>query len=218
MEEYENFNGEFLELVRDTNIPEAKSMLDRILTLVNPPIAQKAKQLSGAAQQPVIDKVRTAVKNIFGILLDADMQPMDSMDERRLATLRSNVQKVRQSFNLPFPKVFQDHDSILAAWVSNNFADETVNFSPMYLDLPALDQAVTLVHERSHTILKISGHPGTGDSPVCIVPHEGKKLGFDVAIRNAYCYEWLALALHPSYNPTPYRDLCNANSITGHSS
>ena len=70
----------------------------------------------------------------------------------------------------------------------------------------------------SHTVLKISGHPGTGDSPVCIVPHEGKKLGFDVAIRNAYCYEWLAISLHPQYNPTPYRDLCRDNSITGHSS
>lgn len=219
MDEYTNFNGEALELVRDTNIPEAKSMLDRILTLVNPPIALKVKQLGGSAQQPIIDKVRTAVKNIFGILLDADMQPMDAMDERRVATLRSNVQKVRQSFNLAFPKLYQDHNSILAAWVSNNFADETVNFSPMYFDsLTALDQAVTLVHERAHTVLKISGHPGTGDSPVCIVPHEGKKIGFDVAIRNAYCYEWLALALHPQYNPTPYRDLCKDNSITGHSS
>ena len=161
MEEYENFNGEALELVRDTNIPEAKSMLDRILTLVNPPIALKAKQLGGRAQQPIIDKVRSAVKNIFGILLDEDMQPMDDMDERRVATLRSNVQKVRQSFNLPFPKLYQDHDSILAAWVSNNFADETVNFSPMYLDLSALDQAVTLVHERvayCSENLRSSGH------------------------------------------------------------
>ena len=219
MEEYTNFNGEALELVRDTNIPEAKSMLDRILTLVNPPIALRAKQLGGSAQQPIIDKVRTAVKNIFGILLDADMQPMDDSDQRHVDTLRENVQKVRASFNLPFPKVFQDHASILAACVSNNFADPTVNFSPMYFDdLSPLDQAVTLVHERSHTILKISGHPGTGDSPVCIVPHEGKRLGFDVAIRNAYCYEWLAMSLHPNYNPTPYRDLCRDNSITGHRS
>jgi len=217
MEEYQNFNGEALELVRDTNIPEAKSMLDRILTLVNPPIALKVKQLGGNAQQPVIDKVRKAVKNIFGILLDADMQPMDDSDEKNLAKLRENVQKVRLSFNLPFPKVYQDHDSMLAAWVSNNFGDPTVNFSPMYFDkLSSLEQAVTLVHERAHTILKISGHPGTGDSPVCIVPHEGKKLGFAVASRNAYCYEWLAISLHPQYDATPYQDLCKANSISGH--
>ena len=65
---------------------------------------------------------------------------------------------------------------------------------------------------------RVTGFLGTGDSPVCIVPHEGKRLGFDVAIRNAYCYEWLAMSLHPNYNPTPYRDLCRDNSITGHRS
>ncbi len=31
MQEHTGFNGEALELIRDTNIPEAKSMLDRVL-------------------------------------------------------------------------------------------------------------------------------------------------------------------------------------------
>ena len=73
---------------------------------------------------------------------------------------------------------------------------------------PEMDQAVTLIHERAHTILRIPGRPGTGEGPVCIVPNEGKKLSFDVASLSAYCYEWLATSMHSNYDPTPYADAC----------
>ncbi|WP_031498366.1 hypothetical protein [Bryobacter aggregatus] len=209
MEEYLGFNGEFLELIRDTNIPEAKSMLDRALLYTNPHIAEMSKRTLGSAAQRQVDKTRTALRNIFGILCNADLQPEDKVDELRLTQLRANLQKLRNSFDQFFAKQFEERPNpILAAWVTNNFNDPTVHFTKIYLDLKEIDQACTLIHERAHTVFRAPGHPGTGDSPICIVPHEGKKLGFDVATRNAYCYEWLALALHPSYDPTPFQDAC----------
>jgi len=56
-----------------------------------------------------------------------------------------------------------------------------VHFTELHFDLSEMDQAVTLIHERAHTILRIPEHSHTGDSPVCIAPNELKKLGFDVA-------------------------------------
>ncbi len=209
MQEYTGFNGEALELIRDTNIPEAKSMLDRVLILTNAHTNEVSKRTLGAMVQPQIDKTRFALRHIFGILCNADMQPEAKVDELHLNKLRTNYTKIRSSFDAFFPKVFLERDNpAMAAWVSNNLSDPTVNFTKLYFDLSEMDQAVTLIHERAHTILRIPGHPGTGDSPVCIVPNQGKKLGFDVASRNAYCYEWLATSLHPNYDPTPYEDAC----------
>lgn len=212
MEEYVGFNGEALRLVRDTNIPAAKALLDRTLTLTNPRTVEMSRRTLGATVQPIIDRTRAALRNIFGILCNSSLQPEAEVDGLRLEMLRESLRKVRAGFDSPFRKVFQvRRNPILAAWVSNDFKDQTVNFTSRYFDeLTELDQAVTLVHERAHTVLQIPGHPGTGDSPVCIVPHEGKKVGFDTARRNAYCYEWLVLSLHPAYNAQPYRDACAA--------
>jgi hypothetical protein len=211
VDEYTNFTGEFIDLVRETNIPEAKTMCDRVLNATSQRTVQAAiRSLDRNMIQGRIDRIRSLLSNIFSILLDADMDARTNIDQVRLDTLRGNFQRVRNGFDVFFPKVFHDlPNEILAAWTSRNFNDATVNFAPRYLDLTAVDQAVTLVHERAHTVLRINGHPGTGDSPICIVPHEGKKgLGFDDAIRNAYCYEWMAISLHPLYNPMPYRDAC----------
>ncbi len=209
--EYTNFNGEVLRLVRDTNIPEAKRMCDQVLNATSQRTVQAAiRSVDRTLIQGKIDRIRSILSNIFSILLDADMDARTNIDQVRLDTLRGNFQRVRNGFDVLFPKVFHDNpNEILAAWTSRDFTDTAVNFSPRYLGLSKPDQAVTLVNERAHTVLRINGHPGTGDSPVCIVPHEGKKgLGFDEAIRNAYCYEWLAISLHPQYNPIPYTDAC----------
>lgn len=223
MNEFVRFNGEALGLVRDVNIPEAKSMLDRVLLLTDTRAAQSSKRTLGNSVQPLIEKTRTALRNIFGILVDANMEPYEDVDTARLAMLRSNVRTVRRSFDEQFQKIYMDRPNpVFAAWASNDFKDTAIYFTRIYFDqLSRLDQAVTLVHERSHTALKLPGHPGTGDGPSCVVPHEGMKRGFgDVpitfshAIKNAYCYEWLSISLHPMYNPVPYRDACAAPSTT----
>ncbi len=71
-------------------------------------------------------------------------------------------------------------------------------------------RAVTLVHERAHTALKIAGHPGTGDSPICIIPHLGDgSVTADDALKNAWCYEWLTASLQNDYAAEKY---INVNS------
>jgi hypothetical protein len=213
MAEYTGFSGEVEDLIGLTNLPAARRMCDQVLNSTSQRTVEAAlRSVDRRLIQPKIDWVRTLLFNIFSILVDADLDPRAKIDEMRLNTLRTNFQTVRNGFDVVFPKVYHDNpNEILAAWTSPNFSDTTVNFSPQYLDLKPADQAVTLVHERAHTLLRISGHPGTGDSPVCILPHQGVKgLGFDQAIRNAYCYEWLATSLDASYNPhdPAYTDMC----------
>lgn len=214
MGEYTNFSGEVEDLIRITNLPAAKRMCDQVLNSTSQRTVEAAlRSVNRKLIQPKIDWVRTLLLNIFSIFVDADLDPRAKIDDTRLNTLRTNFQTVRNGFDVVFPKVYHDNpNEILGAWTSPDFSDTTVNFSLRYLDLSPEDQAVTLVHERAHTLLRISGHPGTGDSPVCIVPHEGKKgLGFDQAIRNAYCYEWLATSLDSTYNPRnpAYTDACS---------
>ena len=65
MQESTDFNGEALELIRDTNVPEAKSMLDRVLVLTNTHTNEVSKRELGAMVQPKIVKTRFALRHIF---------------------------------------------------------------------------------------------------------------------------------------------------------
>ena len=83
--------------------------------------------------------------------------------------------------------------------------DKNVHFTRRYFNDDEVDddsRAVTLAHERAHTLLRADGHPGTGQSPMCVAPHRGADSvqTSDVALVNAYCYEWLIYALQPNYD------------------
>jgi hypothetical protein len=84
--------------------------------------------------------------------------------------------------------------------------DSTMHFCPSFFDdaaHPGDKRAVTILHERAHTLIPEPGHPGTEfNTHVTVVPHLGK---FDMrvgqALQNPYCYEWLTQALQATYNP-----------------
>ena len=89
--------------------------------------------------------------------------------------------------------------------------DETVRITRRYFDalvMPtAADRAVTLAHERAHTIFRASGHPGTGDNPFCVAPHLGDPnvTTAEQALANPYCFEWFIDAVQPTYNSVRFR-------------
>jgi hypothetical protein len=99
-----------------------------------------------------------------------------------------------------------------AAFVdASNPADPTMRFTRRYFDpsvLNADDRAVTIAHERAHTIFRANGHPGTGDNPFCVAPHLGDPnvQTTDDALANPYCYEWLIDCLQPTYDADHFAD------------
>lgn len=177
VDEYTNFTGEFIDLVRETNIPEAKTMCDRVLNATSQRTVQAAiRSLDRNMIQGRIDRIRALLSNIFSILLDADMDARTNTDQVRLDTLRANFQRVRNGFDGFFPKVFRDRpNQAQAAWTSRNFNDATVNFSPVYLDLTPVDQAVTLVHKRAHTFCGSTVIPARATAPSASCPTKARK-------------------------------------------
>ncbi|GAG60399.1 unnamed protein product, partial [marine sediment metagenome] len=153
------------------------------------------------------------VRDIFKIDL---LTPPDSggpnvehiLNPMRFNLLLLDFNKLRAGFNRKFPIVCEPQ-GVLAAFVSNNFRDETVHVvTPRYFALNEDRRAVTLVHERAHTVLRAAGHPGTGDVPACIEPHKGfPGLTYDEAVKNAWCYEWLTASLQSNYTPGRFADL-----------
>jgi hypothetical protein len=103
---------------------------------------------------------------------------------------------------------------LFEAFVSSyrNFTNTTMYVRPRFFDpsFTADHRAVTLAHERAHTIFRAQGHPGTGDNPFCVAPHLGDPNVRDSgqALTNPYCYEWLILALQPNYTPAPFLQGC----------
>jgi hypothetical protein len=147
----------------------------------------------------VTNDTKTKIKNIFKIDLLDNTSSEAMTNFFRFNTLIQNFGILRKSFNTKFPLECSD-TATNAAQVSNNFSDETVTFGSQFFPenpegvMSNKDiRAVTLVHERAHTALKIAGHPGTGDSPICIFP----------------CYEWLTASLQNDYSAEKY---INVNS------
>jgi hypothetical protein len=176
---------------------------------------------------PIVDDTKTKVRNIFKIDLTTEMSGNAITHAFNFSTLMQNFGLLRASFDRTFP-LRCDPNATNAAQVSNDFRDETVTFGPRFFPgnsdgaMSNKDiRAVTLVHERAHTALKISGHPGTGDVPVCVFPHLGF-LGFpgltaDDALKNAWCYEWLTASLQSDYSPGKYMNVnvCTPGGDTG---
>ena len=150
---------------------------------------------------------KTKVDNIFHVVLDT---PDPFTEAARRTEIMSNVATLEGGLARSFPFQSEAHLNLgRAAWTSPTFSDETMHVQANYFDLQPDDRAVSIIHERAHTVLKLNGHPGSGDAPVCVVPHEGitfPAIAYRDAIRNAYCYEYLSLSLQPTYSPSRFRD------------
>jgi hypothetical protein len=147
-------------------------------------------------------------------------KPSSSPDDSiNFATLMANFTQLRSSLDQPFIKEFYTQGTFkgqslgfYSAFVdATNSNDSTVRFTRSYFNAMIVpsrdDRAVTVVHERAHTILRANGHPGTGDNPFCVAPHLGDPNVQTAAqaLMNPYCYEWLIDALQPDYNPGRFR-------------
>jgi hypothetical protein len=166
---------------------------------------------------PIPDDIRARLLATFrGLTLPSAAG--DPADALRFGMLLENCGRLQGAMNETFPKLFYpkatfkgDPLGFFAAFVdAANPSDPTVRFTRKYFDAQIVDadgRAVTLAHERAHTIFRANGHPGTGDNPFCVAPHLGDPnvATFDQAINNAYCYEWLIYALQPDYNPGRHR-------------
>lgn len=144
--------------------------------------------------------------------------PGDAGDALSFAILLGNFVQLQQAMQATFPKVFFPKGTFkgqslgfFAAFVdATTPTDATVRFTRLYFDPQIVDgdgRAVTLAHERGHTIFKARNHPGTGDNPFCVAPHLGDPnvTSFNQAIANPYCYEWLIYAMQSDYNAAKHR-------------
>ncbi len=139
--------------------------------------------------------------------------PGDLSDSLNFARLLENFVRLEFSLSEPFDKEFYTSGTFrggplgfFSAFVdARNPADTTVRFTHHYFDSQIMptqdDRAVTIAHERSHTIFRANGHPGTGDNPFCVRPHRGDPnvKTAEQALMNPYCYEWLITSLQPEY-------------------
>jgi len=126
-----------------------------------------------------------------------------SLDEFRTWILEEHAPKGRA-----LPGLRQFHVSVIEA---DDPALPYHAVTELYFDPTVVptqdDRAVTLAHERAHTVLRLNGHPGTGDNPFNVTPHLGDPnvKTADQALANPYCYEWLTDALQPNYDPARFR-------------
>jgi hypothetical protein len=179
----------------EDDINRAKAMVDQVLL-----------RLSGGAIFPaaVDQDMKQKVLNIFNIDLLSPVNADTPTNAFRFTLLVEAYRKLRTSLDLPIPKVCEG-DILEGAFVSTDCNDPTIHFTPIHWTLSDDKRAVTIVHERAHTVLCLQGHPGIDSIVIGILPHEGAHLSYDNASRNAYCYEWLTFSLQPDYNPDNFR-------------
>lgn len=171
-----------------------------------------------ASDFPVPPDVLLTLRQRFrGLTLPAPSNsPTDGIN---FVSLLANFVRLRASLDEIFRKEFYTQGQFrgqplgfFAAFVdARNTQDTTVRFTRFYFDPTVVptqdDRAVTLAHERAHTVLRLNGHPGTGDNPFNVTPHLGDPnvKTADQALANPYCYEWLTDALQPNYDPARFR-------------
>jgi hypothetical protein len=167
------------------------------------------------APQGVLEILRQRFRGLTA-LPTPSTSPADAIN---FATLLQNFTQLRRSLDQKFRKEFYTRGTFkgqplgfFAAFVdATNPADPTVRITRRYFDAVVMptadDRAVTLAHERAHTIFRANGHPGTGDNPFCVAPHLGDQnvQRADQALANPYCYEWLIDSLQPEYNAVRFR-------------
>jgi hypothetical protein len=167
-----------------------RRMLDR--DLIN---AQRWVDQVNVRLQRMDDDAEGKVQNIFHIGSGGPLRTM------RLPLLRLSYLKLGNALREDFPLQCEPRPSIFGAWVDPNDPTGTMHFPPNHFTAPEADRVERLIHERSHTVFHI-GHDGmTPGGAVDFGQAQDDDNGFtyDQAIRNAYCYGWLAAALQPGY-------------------
>jgi hypothetical protein len=138
------------------------------------------------------------VKNVFHV--DADV----SMHAGQITLLRAAYMKLRASLNESFPLQCEPKPSSFGAWVDPSDATGTMHFPPNHFTAPSSERTERIIHERSHTILRVhhDGMLGAGALNFGLAPDDDNGFTREQAVNNAYCYGWLATALQPHYMPT----------------
>lgn len=166
-----------------------RRMLDR--DLIN---AQRWVDTANVRLQQMNDDAAGKVENIFHL----GSGPLRSM---RLPLLRLSYLKLRNALAENFPLQCEARVSVFGAWVEPADPTGTMHFPSNHFDAPEAQRIERLIHERAHTVFQI-GHAGmTPGGAVDFGKAQDDDNGFtyDDAIRNAYCYGWLAAALQPTY-------------------
>jgi hypothetical protein len=200
------FSKEQISILKDDLI-RARGFLDQV-----------RRKLSSSVIQPsaVVNDTQQKTRNVFKTEGD---NPDPFTSAFRKTELLVNYRVLQAGMGEAFPLRSEPTNSLGRAAFVVGITDPTVHVHTNYFNLHQDDRAVTLIHERAHTLLKAPGHPGTGDVLICVVPHEGvqfPQISFRDAIHNAFCYELLTLALQPDYNPSRFRNnsMCTLNSGT----
>jgi hypothetical protein len=167
---------------------------------------------------PVPPGIMDTLRQRFRGLRDLPAPSTSPADFMNFSTLLLNFTQLRFSMDQRFRKEFYTQNTFkgeplgyYAAFVdATNPSDPTVRITRKYFDVLVVptgdDRAVTLAHERGHTIFRANGHPGTGDQPFCVSRHLGDPNVHTAnqALANPYCYEWLIDSLQPDYNPNRF--------------
>lgn len=152
------------------------------------------------------DNAKTKVENVFHIGTADSLRPM------RLTLLRVAYIKLSASLNESFPLQCELKPSVMGAWVDLKDTTGTMHFPPNHFDAPDSDRFERLIHERSHTVFQIghAGMMGAGQLNFGAAPDDDNGFSYEQAVRNAYCYGWLAAALQPDYMPTSQGEVITA--------
>jgi len=139
------------------------------------------------------DDAKQKLKNIFHIEAGTQSYAL------HLLRLKDSYQKLRQSLDESFPLQCEAKPSVFGAWVVPG--DSTMHFPPNHFSNSTDERTTRIIHERSHTIFQIEhdGMSGGGAVDFGVAPDDDNGFTYEQAIRNAYCYGWLARALQPGY-------------------
>lgn len=150
-----------------------------------------------ALGSPSTPGLRQKLQNIFHV------DPSTQVGEA--SALRSLYQTLRTSFDWKVPFQCEAGANAYAAWVVGT--DAKIHFASNYFTMPQREQVSRLIHERAHTVFNVGhgGMAGGGELDFGVAPDDPNSFTMREALDNAYCYEWLAVSLQPSYRPDDWR-------------
>lgn len=180
-----NFTSNQLQILLQ-DCQTARSLLDNVLSRLAENILVPTSRLLDMRQK---------VKNVFHInVLDPEVSEV-ATEAFHFSALLSNFQTLRsKGFDEnPTFKFEPDYTGHYGAFVEG-VDDPTIHISPNHFYMDRENGSITLIHERAHTVLRLNGHPG--GIHILQNPSDGvPTMKNSEALQNAYCYEWLVLAL-----------------------
>jgi len=209
--DFTGFSDEQIDIIK-ADLVRARQFLDEVLTRLS---------FAPFMQRSPLPIALEALNKIFHIDFTLDPtspagQAGSVVSGSNLFILSRSFAALRRSLDVKFPKVFHppgspppvENAGFFVAWTDTVTFEPTMHFSWRYFD-PLFNpdgksRSLTIIHERAHTVLRLAGHPGTGDSGSPDgKPHNGsfRVRDFQTASRNPYCYEWLTESLQFDYNP-----------------